>query len=144
MGIIATLLPNAAHLNRLRTAIRDRHQLIACEDWAELVRAAERQPVRLAIVDLFAGEHANFERVRYVKQRLPRLTLIAYVTFSPDRAHDVFDAGRQGMDGLIIADQDDSPRALLALVEQAESKSLGSVVRHSLAGVEMTARDAVL
>jgi AraC-like DNA-binding protein len=144
MGVIATLLPTTAHLQRLRTAIRDRHQVVACEDWAELLAVCERQPVRLAIIDLFAGGKANFERVRHLKQRLPRLTMIAYIEFRADRAHDLFDAGRQGMDGLVIADQDDAPRALLSLVEHAESRSLGAVVRRSLADIEPTIRDAVL
>ncbi len=144
MGVIATLLPTSAHLQRLRTAIRDRHQLATCDDWATLLHTCEQQPVRVAVIDLFAGGQASFERVRQVKQRLPRLTLIAYVSFSADRAHDLFDAGRQGMDGLIIADQDDAPRALLALVEHAESRSLGSVVRQSLEEMEPTIRDAVL
>lgn len=144
MGVIATLLPNASHLQRLRTAIRDRHQLVACDDWADVLQTCESQPVRVAVVDLFAGGRANFERVRTLKQRLPRLTLIGYVSFAADRAHDFFDAGRQGMDGLVIADQDDAPRALLALVEQAESRSLGSVVRGALSAVEPTVRDATL
>ncbi len=144
MGVIATLIPTAAHLQRLRTAIRDRHQLVPCDDWAGLLRVCESHPVRLAVIDLFAGGRANFERIRHLKQRLPRLTMIAYVTVSGDHAHDLFDAGRQGMDGLVIADQDDSPRAFLALVEQAESRSLASVVRRSLDTVDSVVRDAVL
>jgi len=144
MGVIATLLPTSAHLQRLRTAIRDRHHVVACDDWATLLDACEGQPVRVAIVDIFAGGHANFDRVRQLKQRLPRVTLIAYVAVTPDRAHDLFDAGRQGMDGLVIAERDDAPRALLALVEQAESRSLGSTIRRILDDVEPTARDAVL
>jgi AraC-like DNA-binding protein len=144
MGVIATLLPNVMQLKRLRTAIRDRHELVNCDDWETLMRVCERQAVRLAVIDLFARGHANFEHVRQLKQRLPRLTLIAYVAFSPDRAHDVFDAGRQGMSGLVIMDQDDSPRALLALVEQAESRSLSSVVAQSLSDVDPTVRDAAL
>lgn len=144
MGVIATLLPTTGHLHRLRTAIRDRHELVACEDWQALLAVCERQPVRVAVVDLFAGGSANFERVRHIKQRLPRLTLIAYVSFVAERAHDLFDAGRLGMDGLVLADQDDAPRALLALVENAESKSLGSVVREALHDADPTIRDAVL
>jgi AraC-like DNA-binding protein len=144
MGVIAALLTNTAHIHRLRAAIRDRHQVVTCEDWSTLLRTCERQPVRVALIDLFAGGQANYERVRQLKQRLPRLTLIAYVTFTADRAHDLFDAGRQGMDGLVIADQDDAPRTLLALVEHAESRSLGAVVRNSLDGVEPMIRDAVL
>lgn len=144
MGVIATLLPNAGHLQRLRTAIRDRHSVVPCEDWSALTRVCERQPVRVAVIDLFAGGRANFEWVRHLKQRLPRLTLIAYVSFSSERAHDLFDAGRQGMDALVLADQDDAPRALLALIEQAESKSLGAVVRAALDSVDVMTRDAVL
>jgi AraC-like DNA-binding protein len=143
MGVIATLLPTA-HLHRLRTAIRDRHELVGCDDWQALLEACERQPVRVAVVDLFAGGRANFEQVRHLKQRLPRLTLIAYVSFTADRAHDLFDAGRQGMDGLVLADQDDAPRALLALVEHAESRSLGAIVRQALHAVDPTTRDALL
>ena len=144
MGVIATLIPTQTHLQRLRTAIRDRHQLVLCDDWQAVLDTCESQPVRLAIVDLFAGGRASFERVRQLKQRLPRLTMIAYVTVTSERAHDLFDAGRQGMDGLIIAEQDDSPRPLLALVEQAESRSLAAVVRQSVEDAEPTVRDAVL
>jgi AraC-like DNA-binding protein len=144
VGVIATLLPNLIHLQRLRTAIRDRHQIVACDDWGTVVHVCEQQSVRVAVVDIFVGDRANFERVRHLKQRLPRLTLIAYVSFTPDRAHDLFDAGRQGMDGLVVSDVDDSPRALLALIENAESKSLGSVVRQSLEHVDPVVRDAVL
>jgi AraC-like DNA-binding protein len=144
MGVIATLIPNAVHFQRLRAAIRDRHDIVSCEDWAALLRACEQQAVRLAVVDLFIGGRANFERVRHLKQRLPRLTLMAYVDAHIDRVHDLFDAGRQGIEGLILADRDDSPRALLALIEQAESRSLGSAVRRSLQGVEPAVLDAVL
>lgn len=144
MGVIATLLATAGHIHRLRTAVRDRHDLVACEDWASLLEVCETQPVRVAVVDLFIGGRSNFERIRFLKQKLPRLTLVAYVTFAPDRAHDLFDAGRQGMDALVLADRDDAPRTLLALIEQAESKSLGAVVRAALDGVDATTRDAVL
>jgi AraC-like DNA-binding protein len=147
MGVIATLLPHAGHLQRLRFAIRDRHEIVPCEDWNDLVRLCERQPVRVAVIDLFAGGRANFDRIRHLKQRLPRLALIAYVATSVDRMQDLFDAGRQGMDGLVIADQDDAPRSLLALIEQAESRSLAGVVRRSLDGLDtldVVVRDAVL
>ena len=136
MGVIATLLPNPVQLQRIRVAIRDRHEVVACETWSALMDVCERQSVRVAVVDLFADGRAAFERVRNLKQRLPRLTLVVYITVTSERAHDIFDAGRQGMDALVIADVDDSPRALLALIELAESKNLGSVVRRSLDGVD--------
>jgi AraC-like DNA-binding protein len=144
MGIIATLLPQAAHVQRLRTAIRDRHELAECTDWGELVRVCDRDPVRVAVVDLYWQEALSFEGVRQLKQRLPRLTLVAYVNASLERAHDLFDMGRAGVDGLVLAGQDDSPRQLLSLIEGAESKSLAGLVRRSLDGIDPMVADAVL
>ena len=71
---------------------------------AALARFCDREPVRVAVVDLYWDQAPNFEGVRQLKQRLPRLTLVAYITMSADRGHDLFDAGRQGMDGLVISD----------------------------------------
>ena len=144
MGVIATYLPNLGHMQRLRSALRDRHDLVGAEDWPEFIRICEERPVRVAMFDFFAGGQPAFEQVRQLKQRLPRITLLAYVTFSPDRVHDLFDAGRQGVDGLIIADVDDAPRALLSSVEQAESRSLAMLLRRSLHGVHPSIADAVL
>jgi AraC-like DNA-binding protein len=144
MGVIATLLPNADQLQRVRVAIRDRHEILVCDDWPSLARACERRPVRLALIDIFAGGQAHFDRVRQLKRRLPRLTLIAYVTFEVDRAHDLFDAGRQGMDALVIAGQNDTPRALLGLIDLAESRNLAMIVRQSVAGMDPVAVDALL
>jgi AraC-like DNA-binding protein len=144
MAVIATLLPQPLHVQRLRTAIRDRHELRECEDWASLTRTCDREPVRVAVVDLYWEREPNFEGVRQLKQRLPRLTLVAYVTMAAERGHDLFDAGRAGIDGLVLAGQDDAPRPLLAIIERAESKSLAGLIRRSLDGVDLVVTDAVL
>ena len=144
MGVIATFLPLPLHVQRLRTAIRDRHELRECGDWSELARACDREPIRVAVVDLFAGATSSFEGVRALKQRLPRLTLVAYVTMTAERGHDLFDAGRAGIDGLVLAGIDDAPRPLLATVEQAEARSLAGIIRRSLEGVDATVVDALL
>jgi AraC-like DNA-binding protein len=144
MAVIATLLPQPLHVQHLRAAIRDRHELHECDDWASLTRACDREPVRLAIVDLYWEKETNFEECRQLKQRLPRLTLVAYVSMAMERGHDLFDAGRAGIDGLVISGQDDAPRPLLAIIEQAESKSLGGFIRRSLDGVDLVVADAVL
>jgi AraC-like DNA-binding protein len=144
MAIIATLLPQHLHVQRLRAAIRDRHELRECDNWASLTRVCDREPVRVAVVDLYAEKEPNFEGVRQLKQRLPRLTLVAYIAMAIERGHDLFDAGRAGIDGLVIAGQDDMPRPLLAIIEHAESKSLAGLIRRSLDGVDQLAIDAVL
>ncbi|MHB1861918.1 MAG: AraC family transcriptional regulator [Gemmatimonadaceae bacterium] len=144
MGVIATLLPHAGHLQRLRVAIRDRHDLVPCATWDALAEACEMQPVRIAVVDLYATGEANFERIRQLKQRWPGLSLLTYSTITLERIHDVFDAGRLGMDALIVADHDDSPRQILSRVERAETRSLGGEVRLALGEVDVSVRDAVL
>ena len=53
MGVIATLLPVPLYVQRLRSAIRDRHELRECADWAALARTCDREPVRVAMLDLY-------------------------------------------------------------------------------------------
>jgi AraC-like DNA-binding protein len=144
MSIIATLLSQPIQLQRLAAAVRDRHQLLACADWAALTRACERAPVRVAVVDLYAGGPPNFEGLRQLKQRLPRLTIVAYMAMAEDRAHDLFDTGRAGVEGLVLLGVDDAPRVLLAVVEKSEAKSLAGFVRRSFEGADPLVIDAIL
>jgi AraC-like DNA-binding protein len=144
MGVIATLVPNATQLQRLRAAIRDRHEIVPCESWTQLTAACAEQPVRVAVVDFYSHGRSRLEAVRKLKYRFPRLTVIGYVAFESERAQDIFEAGRSGMDALIIADVDDSPRELLGVVGQAEARSLGASVRRSLESVDASVREAVL
>lgn len=142
--MIVTLLPQPGRLQRLRAAIRDRHSIVTCDDWGAVTRVCETEPVHLAVLDLYADGPANFERVRVLKLRFPRVALIAYVSITTDRARDMFDAGRCGLDGLAVADIDDGPAMLLMHVEKAEARSVASVLRPAIAGLKATVRDAVL
>ncbi|HET9425809.1 MAG TPA: helix-turn-helix domain-containing protein [Gemmatimonadaceae bacterium] len=144
MGVIATLLPNGSHLNRVRAAIRDRHQLAVCDSWHMLATTCAEQPVRVAVIDFYSGDRPKLESLRRLKHRFPRLTVIGYVEFSADRAHDLFEAGRSGVDALIIAERDDSTRGLLNVIGQAEARSLGAAVRRSLESVDPSVKEAVL
>ena len=144
MSVIATLLPGSLHLERLRAAVRDRHELRESGDWTSLARICDREPVRVAVVDLFANGAPHLEGIRQLKQRLPRLTLVAYVAITTDQVHDLFDAARAGVDGLIVEGQDDSPRALLAIVERSEARSLAGLIRQALEGVDRLVADTVM
>lgn len=144
MSVIATLLPQPLLVQRLRAAIRDRHEIHECADWANLARVCDREPVRVAVLDLYSADVPNFEGVRLLKQRLPRLTLVAYVEMAMDRGRDLFDAGRAGIDGLVLAGQDDSPRSLLRVIERSESRSLAGLVQRSLDGMDPVAVDAIM
>jgi AraC-like DNA-binding protein len=145
MGVIATLLPNPLWGQRLRLAVRERHQILPCEDWSGLMRACENEPVHLAVFDLYADGTLNLEHVRQMRRRFPRCTLVAYVNAALERARDMFDAGRIGIDGLVLADRDDQPQGLRAIVEQAEARSIAGVVRSALpTDLRALLRDALL
>lgn len=144
MGIIATLLPNERCQERLRQAVRGQHTLIPCAGWDDLARTCEQETVHLAVVDLFADGRANFDRVRQLKARHTRVTLVAYVTVQPSQVRDLFDAGRAGFDGLLIVDQDDTPLQLRAIIEQAEARGVAGLIRNRLVGLHPLVRDAAL
>ena len=145
MSIIAALLPNQDRLRRLHSAIRGRHQIVSCPDWGALHRLCETQPVATAVFDLFATGEMALEPIRQLRRLFPRLITLGYVSVgTPERIRDVFDAGRAGIDGLILADRDDTPERLTTLLEQAEARSVASKLKSLFAGVHPLVRDAVL
>jgi AraC-like DNA-binding protein len=144
MSVVAALVPNPARLLRLRAALRGRYAIEACSDWATVTRLCDERPVHLAVLDLFAFGEMSLEPLRRLKQRFPRLTTIAYVEGSPDRAHDLFDVGRAGVDALVLADRDDTPARLVEIVERAKARSVATRLRRALGEIRPTARDAVL
>ncbi|MEO6443590.1 MAG: helix-turn-helix domain-containing protein [Gemmatimonadaceae bacterium] len=144
MGIVAALVPAPARLFRLRAALRGRHTVEPCGDWGSVTLLCEERPVDLAILDLFAFGEMSLEPLRQLKRRFPRLTVVAYVSVTPDRAHDLFDAGRSGVDALVVVDRDDDPASFALTLEQAEARGVAARLRRTLTGVRPTVRDAVL
>ena len=144
MGIVATLLPDDRCLQRVVHAVHGQHTVIPCKTWAEVVAACQDEAVHLAVVDLFAEGKASFDHVRQIKLRFARVTMVAYVSFTPSRARDLFDAGRAGFDGLLIVDQDDSSLQLRNVIEQAEARGVAGLIRHRLGALHPVVRDAVL
>jgi len=124
--------------------VHGHHHVIPCRTWEEVYAACENEAVHLAVLDLFADGRANFDRVRQLKLRFARVTLVAYVTLAPGRARDLFDAGRAGFDGLLIVDQDDSTLQLRSVMEQAEARGVAGLIRNRLGALQPIVRDAVL
>lgn len=144
MGVVTTLLPDDRCFQRVVHAVRGHHSVIPCHSWEELFAICRDEAVHLAVVDLFADGNAGFDRVRQMKLRFARVTLVAYVAFAPGLARDLFDAGRAGIDGLLIVDQDDSPAQLRGVIEQAEARGVAGLIRHRLGTLQPLVRDAVL
>jgi AraC-like DNA-binding protein len=144
MATLATLLTDPRALQRLGAAVQADHTVVPCRTWEELERACQDDAVPLAIFDLFAEGKAHFDVIRRLKMRAERLTLVAYVTVSPERARDLFDAGRAGIDGLLIAGQDDTPAAFRAVLERAEARGVAQILRPRVAHFEVVVRDAIM
>src|SRR5580704_4156167 len=119
MGLIAALMPATVELARLEAAVRGAHTVRVCEDWVTLTRACESEPVHLAVFDLYAEGRTNFDRVRLLRRRFPRLALLAYVELAVDRAREMFHLARCGVDDLVVVGADDDPAALRAHVDKA-------------------------
>ncbi len=144
MGVIAALLPEPAWHQRVHAAVRDRHEVISCADWAGLLRTCGTEAVVLAIFDLYAEGGLDLEPLRTLRRRFPRITQVAYVRPTADRARDLFDAGRAGIDAIVVAERDDSPALLRATVDLAEARAVAGVVREHLDEEAPLVRDAVL
>ena len=133
MGIVAALLKSPEQLHRLRAAIRGRYPVSPCDGWETVRRLCDQEAVSLAVLDLYVDGSMDLDPVRQLRRLYPRLVTVAYVSVRPDRIRDVFDFGRAGLDGLIIADRDDAPTDLWAILEQAETRSVASNLRTALA-----------
>lgn len=145
MALIATLLSNPAALLRTRHALAGRHSVLVCEDWGALTRACAERPLQLVLFDLHERDGTPaFDRVRTLRRNAPRVALVAWSRADVTVLRDAFEAGRAGLDGLLLADVDDSPQRILALVEQAEARSIASHLRAALAQQPAVIRDAVL
>lgn len=144
MGVIISLVQHPTRLQRLYAAVRDRHTVVSCDGWAEVTRACETNPAHVAVLDLYADGALNFDRVRVLRDRFPRVALVAYVSLTADRARDMFDAGRVGVASLVVADVDDAPPQLSALIEKAEARNIANRVADATTGLRAPVRDAVL
>ncbi|MFN2399135.1 MAG: helix-turn-helix domain-containing protein [Gemmatimonadaceae bacterium] len=146
MGIVATLGLSQLRQNQLKAAFRDRYTALHCADWDGLLRSCAGEAVTLAVIDLFAPDRINegYDALRQLKRRFPSIAVVLYVSIPPAQPRDLFEAGRFGVDGLIIADKDDGPRQLLSIVEQAEARGVVECVRRAIGDVKPTVRDATL
>lgn len=145
MAVIATLLSDPGVAQRVRLALANRHAVLLCDDWGALTRRCRERPVQLVVVDLHDRDgSANFERMRTLRRHFPRVGLIGWCRGEPAFMRDLFEAGRAGFDGVLLSELDDSPERLLALIEQADSRSVASALRKSLGDIPPLVRDAAM
>lgn len=145
MSVILTLISNPGRLAKARAAARDNHTLIACDTWDEAFEACDGRLVHAAVLDLEAAATPNFDSIRRFKRLNPSLALVAYTTYSPERLHHIFDAGRYGFEALVIADIDDGPSGFSRAITKASARGVAGMVRSGLEpGGDPLAVDALL
>ncbi len=104
----------------------------------------DTQPVTMAVFDLAGGESV-LESVRQVRRLYPRLITVAYISVpEPTRVRDIFDAGRVGIDAIVVAEYDDEPDRFAELLLQAEARSVVGVIRTAFSDTPPLVRDALL
>ena len=145
MSVILSLINHPGRLARLRSAARDSHTVIACDDWEQIFSTCNDQLVHVAILDLETAASPSFDSIRRFKRLHPTVALIAYTTYSPERTHHIFDAGRYGFEVLVIADIDDGPSAFARAIEKASARGVAGMVRTGLdPAADPMATDALL
>src|SRR5688572_15308905 len=144
MGIVAALLSDRLRQNRLRTALRERHQLVVATGWIEFLEVCESAPVTAAVIDLKDYAQPTFDELRQFRLRHGSTALVLYISAPPVSVQDVFEAGRFGFDAMVVADEGDDPRALQSVIERAMARGVGELLRKGLGDAAPTARDAAL
>lgn len=145
MSVILTLIRNPGRLARLRSAARESHTVIACDDWDQVFEASAGQLIHAAVLDLEIAAVPDFDSIRRFKRLNPTVALIGYTTFSAERIHHIFDAGRYGFEVLVIADLDDGPSAFARAIEKASARGVAGMVKGGLdPAADPVATDALL
>lgn len=144
MTVVVALIAQSVRLQRLRAATRDTHSLLVCDDWAHVLATCDDSVAHVAVVDLDALGGADFDPVRRLKQRSPRIALIAYAALSPERVRLIFDAGRYGFEELVIADLDDGPSSFARALDRAAARGVAGLLPGGLPpAADPAAHDAV-
>lgn len=144
MGIVAALLSDRLRQNRLRTALRERHQLVVATGWTEFVEVCESAPVTAAVIDLKDYAQPTFDELRQFRLRHGSTALVLYIAVPTVSVQDVFEAGRFGFDAMVVAEEGDDPGALQSVIERAMARGVGELLRKGLGDTAPTARDAAL
>jgi AraC-like DNA-binding protein len=144
MSIVAALLSDRLRQNRLRTALRERHQLVVASLWSEFLDLCDAAPATAAVIDLRDYGQPTFDALRQFRMRHGSTALVLYIAVPPVAVQDVFEAGRFGFDALLVADVNDEPRAIQNIIEQALARGAGELMRHVVGNAPPTARDAAL
>ncbi|WP_420127571.1 helix-turn-helix domain-containing protein [Longimicrobium sp.] len=124
MADVLVLSCSPAAFDRLRGAIRMTaaggvpHALRTAAGWAELFELAARTPAGLAFVDPYVGGRLAEPEIRCLRERHPRLEVVAYADFTGRAANDPFTLALLGVRAVVSLGAGDEPAALAASLDQ--------------------------
>jgi len=148
MRVVTALLRDKVRIARTRRAARGFADLVVCASWADLVAECDRRPLGVLLIDLWCvsgvSAEAAFDEVRELRRRHPALAAIVYGDRAPERARDLFDAGRAGLEGLVVAGIGDDTKGLRRAIDDAEATSVARTLRPALGKVSPRVRDATM
>jgi AraC-like DNA-binding protein len=114
--LILLSCPVAAH--RVHRALQmdaaegTRHAPRRCQEWSDLLEHAVRSPLGVAIVDPYQGGALGVAEIRRLRERAPRVEVLAYTDFRARRPSDPFTLALLGVRAVVSLDVDDTPAAL--------------------------------
>jgi AraC-like DNA-binding protein len=124
MADVLVLSGSPAALDRLRRAVRMEtaggvpHALRIARGWGELFDLAARTPVGLAFVDPYADGRLAEPEIRRLRERHPRLEVVAYADFAGRTAEDPFALAQVGVRAVVELGARDETRTLARCLDQ--------------------------
>ena len=118
MADVLVLPPSPAAAERVRRAVQmdaacgASHALRPCRGWGELFEAAARASPGVALVDPYHGGALAAAELGRLRERFPRLEVVAYADFAGRPAHEVFTLALLGVRAVVSLGDGDSPAAL--------------------------------
>lgn len=139
-----TACVEATRLGRLRAALADRHRLFAALDWEHADHLLRHEPVDVLVVDpLVQPDAPSVAAIAKLRAAHPGVPTVLYSALAPAACGPVAQIGRAGVATLILHDVDDTPEALLRVLERQPGVSLSSALLDQLAPRLRTMPDGV-
>lgn len=122
MADVLVLLSSPVAVQRVHRALAIdaaagiRHAPRQCRDWGELLEHAARSPLGIALVDPYQGGALAAAEIRRLRERAPRVEVVAYAEFAARRHSDPFTLALMDVRAVVSMGVDDTPAALREVI----------------------------
>lgn len=134
MPVLAALLEDPVSLARLQDALATPYEIASVPDWTQLWDVVHRRSVDACVVDVYRDQDgAGWRELHRLRRRRPPVALVVYSDFA-GRELDLFELGRRGIDGVILAGAGDSRSTVRDTVGHALGRALGQRIADAVDG----------